>query len=371
MRIHHVAPHFHPEIGGLEESVLRFASWQASHGHEVVVHTSALGVAGDALPREGSVDGIRILRYPPVVVRGYFRTWFRPAISGADVVHLHGYAVRTNDYVARRLRGTPIAFSLHHGVLMPHPTASTRLLRRLYDAVTGVRTLRRVDRVLAASSREVPWLLGHGVPESRVRVLPTPLPDESFEPGDPSWARSEVGPRFLLYLGRLHEEKGVDDLLEAFAALPADTRLAFAGPDGGRLDGLRRRARDLAVESRVAFLGRVTEAQKRSLLAACTALVLPSAYEAQGLAALEAWAQGRPVVVTRVGALAELVADGQTGLVVPYHDLPALADALRRICGSTDSGEALGARGRAAAEGFRIADLGPRLDAIYAEIVHR
>lgn len=370
MRIHHVAPHFHPEIGGVEEGVLRFGAWQVAKGHSVVVHTSALTTSGETLPEEGNVDGIRIRRYPPVAVRGYFRTWFRPVLSEADVVHLHGYAVRTNDYVARTVRGTPLVFSLHHGVLMPHPTAYTRVLRRIYDTAIGVRTLRRVDRVLVNSPRDLPWLLRHGIPETHVGVLPTPLPDASFDPGDPTWARGAVGERFFLYVGRLHEEKGVDDLLEALPRLPPDLRLAYAGPDAGRLSSLQRRARDLGVEDRVAFLGFVTEAQKRSLLAACTALVLPSAYEAQGLVVLEAWAQSRPVVVSRVGALAQIVSDGQTGFVVPYHDVPALAAALQRVASLEDSGAAMGALGRARVEEFRTAKLAPRLDAIYDEIVH-
>src|SRR5213592_2410618 len=95
------------------------------------------------------------------------------------------------------------------------------------------------------SSGDVPWLTRRGIPDAKVRVVPSPLPDDAYVPGDASWGRDRVGGPFILYLGRLHEEKGVDDLLEAFSRLPPDARLVLAGPDGGRLSALRTRARDL------------------------------------------------------------------------------------------------------------------------------
>src|SRR5438093_1405227 len=83
LTIHHVTPHFYPEVGGLEDSVRRFGSWFVGRGHRVVVHTSSQTEAGESLPPRDSIDGIEVRRYPSVVRRGYFRTWFRPNLSGA------------------------------------------------------------------------------------------------------------------------------------------------------------------------------------------------------------------------------------------------------------------------------------------------
>src|SRR5437667_11052902 len=243
LTIHHVTPHFYPEVGGLEDSVRRFGSWFVGRGHRVVVHTSSRTEAGESLPPRDSIDGIEIRRYPPVVRRGYFRTWFRPDLSGAEVVHLHGYAVRTNDRVVRAHRDVPIVFSLHHGVRMPHTALMTRALRHAYDTFVGLPTLRRVQFILVPSSGDRDWLVAHQVPQDHIRILPTPLAEEAFQPADPAWARAQTGGSpFVLYLGRLHAEKGVDDLLETVPLLPDRVRLVFAGPDGGRLDALRLRA---------------------------------------------------------------------------------------------------------------------------------
>src|SRR5436309_12782697 len=104
--------------------------------------------------------------------------------------------------------------------------------------------------------------------------------------------------------------------------LPAEAHLVFAGPDDGMQAILERGTRELHLQDRVHFLGVVTAEQKRSLLAACASLVLPSVYEAQGLTVLEAWAQRRPVVASRVGALAELSPDGTDGLLPPDAESP-------------------------------------------------
>ncbi len=370
MIIHHVTPHFHPEMGGLEESVARFATWQAQRGHVVLVHTSSVTTSGEQLPMNAHWEGVAIRRYIPVAQRGYYRTWFRPDLKGADVIHLHGYAVRTNDHVVRAFSAVPLVFSLHHGVRMPHPTISTRVLRRVYDAFVGIPTLRRVDRILVANREDGVWLHRHGIASDRVEVLPTPLPDEAYPPADPAWARICVGsPRFVLYLGRLHREKGVGDLLEALRHLPPDVKLVYAGPDEGMRSPLHARAMALGVAERVVFLGRVSEEEKRSLLAASTCLALPSYYEAQGLVVLEAFAQGRPVITTRVGGLPELIEDRATGLLVPYGDVPALASALSTLLRSVDLGDAMGKRGKVLAQDYRLDPLARRLDAIYEELL--
>src|SRR5436309_3013278 len=260
LTIHHVAPHFYPEIGGLEDSVRRFSAWLVERGHHVVVHTSALTISGERLAPRDSIDGIEIRRYEPIARRGYYRTLFRPDLSAAQLIHLHGYAVRTNDRVVREYRDRRLAFSLHHGVRMPAVDARTRVLRRGYDALVGLRTLRRVGRIVVPSVADRDWLAHHRVPADRVSILPTPLPKEAFDAGNSSWASAQTGGApFVLYLGRLHQEKGVDDLLETVPHLPASIRLMYAGPDGGRLEALRNRARELRVEDRVRFLGVVSE----------------------------------------------------------------------------------------------------------------
>src|SRR5439155_20854236 len=107
-----------------------------------------------------------------------------------DLIHLHGYAVRTNDRVIRTDPVAPVVFSLHHVVRMVHRAASTRVLRAVYDRFVGLPTLRRVDSILVPSRCDVEWLASHRIPTDRVHLIPRPVPDEACLAGNSALARS-------------------------------------------------------------------------------------------------------------------------------------------------------------------------------------
>lgn len=135
----------------------------------------------------------------------------------------------------------------------------------------------------------------------------------------------------FLYVGRLSEEKGLDTLLEAFASLlpsmpSATLRVAGSGPMDERL---RERIGALRLDGAVMLLGSVNGAALEAEYDRASCLVLPSYSEPWGLVVNEALAHGCPVVVSdNCGCVPELVRKGETGLVVPPRDVPALAAAL-------------------------------------------
>jgi glycosyltransferase involved in cell wall biosynthesis len=153
----------------------------------------------------------------------------------------------------------------------------------------------------------------------------------------------------LLEVGRLCAVKGQRD---AIAALPllgrADVTLLLAGEDieggGAYLDALERQASQLGVRDRVRFLGRRDDVP--ALLAAADALVLPSWQEGLPLVVLEAMAAGVPVVATSVGGTPEAVVDGETGLLVPPRDVPALTAAIDTLLDDPERARRLGEAGR-------------------------
>lgn len=141
---------------------------------------------------------------------------------------------------------------------------------------------------------------------------------------------ADCASRFL-YIGRLAEEKGLFDLLAAFARvrqeLPA-ARLDLVG--SGVLDEeLRRRAEHLGIASSVAFLGTKTPQDIGQLLMNSAAMILPSLREPWGLVVNEALSFGCPVVVSDIcGCVPELVIDGVTGYSFAAGDVGALAQAM-------------------------------------------
>jgi len=151
--------------------------------------------------------------------------------------------------------------------------------------------------------------------------------------------RSENGwryPYLLLYVGRLSWEKGADVLVESvrrISPMRPDIGLLVVG-DGPERESLKEQARHLP---QVFFLGFQDWDQLPRFYAAADLFVLPSRREPWGLVVNEAMASGLPVLATRrVGAVQDLVLEGQTGFVVPENDADALASAIDRACQSTD-----------------------------------
>jgi glycosyltransferase involved in cell wall biosynthesis len=154
--------------------------------------------------------------------------------------------------------------------------------------------------------------------------------------------------RTIGYVGRMVEEKGVVDLIEAAAGLEVDWELRLIG--SGPLEGaLRERAASLGVTDRVRLVGSVPSVQMPAMLRQLDVLALPSRTrpnwkEQFGRALVEAMACGVPVVGSASGEIPSVI--GDAGLLVPEGDVPALRHALVRLLGERDLRGSLSAAGR-------------------------
>ena len=187
----------------------------------------------------------------------------------------------------------------------------------------------------------------HGFAEDHVHVIPNFVEDMSAAtPQD----RAELGtPRdapVIFALGRLHENKAFDILLQAVAAVPeAWLWLAGEGPLRGQLEG---QARDLGMAERVRFLGWIYDSAP--YFAAADVYVVPSRHEPLGSVVLEGWMHSKPMVAAASQGPGWLIEDQENGLLVPIADAPAMAGALRRLIDEPQTAERLAQQGRAAFE---------------------
>jgi glycosyltransferase involved in cell wall biosynthesis len=244
---------------------------------------------------------------------------------------------------------------------------------RAYDALLGLPTLRRARRVVVITGNETAFLTARGVAASRIVEVPNGVPEDAFRPRDGHIAHQRWGlQRYVLFIGRLYHEKGPADLVEALGLLAAqhpDVGAVFLGPDQGEAPRLRARAEALGLAKRVVLAGTLPEEDKWDLLAGCEALALPSAWEAQGIVLQEAWAQGKPVVATRVGGVPFVVEHGRTGLLVPWADPRALAAALGELLADPERARRMGAAGRdVALMKYRWGPLAERLEGVYRAV---
>jgi colanic acid/amylovoran biosynthesis glycosyltransferase len=158
--------------------------------------------------------------------------------------------------------------------------------------------------------------------------------------GPPAWAPPPVDgpsvtaePLRVVCTARLSPEKGVDVLVEAVGRLtakgvPVTLDLAAQGPDRTALEDLAGR---LGISSAVTFRGGYDPRQLATILGAGHVLALTSHTEGAPLSVVEALAHGVPVVATSVGGTAQLVHDGENGVLVPPGDVDAVADALGEL----------------------------------------
>jgi glycosyltransferase involved in cell wall biosynthesis len=196
----------------------------------------------------------------------------------------------------------------------------------------GTRLLvRRTSAVLLLSSEEVQqWRAFY--PSGRFHLVANALAPLAAEVPMASPA-TPPGPPELLFVGRLIREKGVYDVLEAFATV--DSRrvchLTMAG-EGPESEQLRVRASDLGIAADVEFTGHLSGDDLDRVYRRADILVLPT-YFGEGLPTvlLEAMSLGLPIVTTRIRGAADHLTEGENALFVPPRDPGALAAALERL----------------------------------------
>lgn len=253
--------------------------------------------------------------------------------------------------ILRARLGWPIVASTNHGL---HALADKGAFLG-----NGYRALERLSRhrchaFVAVSDALREEMLAAGYRPDRVRTIHNGVDAVQVFPTSQG-TRARI--RLLLDLpedvpmlctaGRLVELKGVRDSLAALPIVHAKhpkAVLVFVG-DGPLRGALEAEAERLGVGDRVRFIGRLS-CRLPEVLSAADVVLQPSHREAFGIVAAEAMATTVPVVATRVGGLAEMIRDGETGVLVPPHRPDALAAATLRILADRDAAREMGERAR-------------------------
>jgi glycosyltransferase involved in cell wall biosynthesis len=366
MKIGIVGP-THPYKGGIAQHTTELAHRLAGRGHDVGLHSWSAQYPARLYPGQQRVAEPELEPFPAT---DYPLSWRRPdswlrlgrrlrggadavvlvvvtpvqapaylgVLAGLGVVRGLGGASGTR----RSRRPRPPVLALCHNVL-PHErrAADERLvravLRRVHAVVVHTPAEAELARELTGRPVSVAAMAAHLWTSERLRPVGG-LDDPGLDDPDPGRdggsGAGESAPvrRRLLFFGLVRPYKGLDVLLRALAAGPADVELTVAGEFWGGVASTEALVAELGLAGRVELRpGYVPAEQVPGLFAAADALVLPyrsgTASQNVDLAHLH----GLPVVASRVGTLADGVADGVDGLLVPPGDAAALAAALRRL----------------------------------------
>ena len=353
-----------PQAGGAETHLHEVFGRLARRGHQV----SALVSGWSGCAPRASLDGIDVHRAGgrytfSVAAPRYYKKHLGP--SGFDVVveDLNKVPLYTPFWT-----DAPVVLLAHHlfgttafqAASFPVAAATWLLERDVPKVFKNVPTI-------AVSESTKQDLVRRGMLAERIWVVPNGIDLDYFSPGSAPRAERPT----LLFVGRLKKYKRVDLLIDAIALLASenvDVELLVVG-EGEQRPSLEAQIRRLGLGSRVRMSGFVTEEEKREALRRAWVHVLTSPKEGWGISNLEAAACGTPSVASDSPGLRESVVDGQTGLLVPHGDVPALAAAIRILLADPALRERMGRQGRTFAERFSWDASADGVESILREVV--
>lgn len=325
MRVALIGPTF-PYKGGGAHHTTELAHRLAAAGHEVVLESWKAQYPSFLYPGQPTIDEPE---GTPFDGTRRVLSWRRP-----DGWFAAGRRLRRYDLVVLAVL-SPVQVPAYLGILaglgrrakvialchnvLPHE-------RSFYDVPLMRALLNRVDGVLVHSEQQAGLARTLSSRPVQVAEMPAHLPAAS------SGAVREGTTGRLLFFGMVRPYKGLDVLLRALAAGPAEAKLTVAGEFWGGLDETRALVASLGLAARVELRpGYVPAAEVPELFAAADALVLPYRSATASQNVWMAFEHGVPVVATRVGAFAEQIRDGENGLLCEPDDVASLTEALTRL----------------------------------------
>jgi alpha-maltose-1-phosphate synthase len=304
------------------------------------------------------------------------------ATGSAQLVHSHTWYANLAGHLAAMLYGIPHVMTMHSlEALRPWKAEQLGGGYTLSSWCERTSAASAAAVVAVSDGMKVDILSAYPeIPAERVRVIRNGIDTNEYRP-DPQTgvlARYGVDPGrpYVIFVGRITRQKGVPVLLRAASRLISDAQLVLLAGAADTpeqlaevtelVDGLR------TSRSGVIWIPEMLpKPEVIQLLTHATVFACPSIYEPLGIVNLEAMACGTAVVGSRTGGIPEVVADGETGLLVPVGEPEPLADALNVLLRDPDRAEAMGQAGRKrAVSEFGWPAIAAQTADLYAELTH-
>lgn len=333
----------------------------AGKGAEVTVYTTSRDGEGELeVPKDQKVEkeGVAVYYFSPSFPRRWFyserlRNHLIENIERFDVIHITSVFLAQStvgSFYARKFKKPYLISPL--GSLMKQPLSYHSFRKKIYISLLERRNLEHAAAIHFTVPSEASEFANLGISIKRSLVIP-----HSFSiPNPPALSGGfrkkfniSTSAKVALFLGRITWIKGLDTLIPAFALIAKrvpTARLVIAGNDDSNyLDAVRGLVAKFNISDRVVFAGFVTGDLKSAALQESDAVVLPSYSESFGMAAVEAMAFGKPVVVTSGVGISPLVEKWGSGLVV-RKDENELARAMQNLFDNHKYAEQMGRQGK-------------------------
>jgi glycosyltransferase involved in cell wall biosynthesis len=362
-------------VGGSSENTVSMIEQLARFGYAatLVLGPESEGPTVEAARRRGcrvvELDGLVREVSPARDVAAVVQLYRLFRRARPQIVHTHTSKAGFVGRLAARLAGVPAVIHQPHGHIFYGYWSRRRTA--MFVALERV-AARWTDTLVALTPREIAENLERGIGRAaQYAVVPSPVPIETLRASAPSRAAARaglgLGPDVYVVagVGRLVPIKGFDILVAALPELTArvpGAQVVLIG-DGVERAALEAQAAALGVAARLRMSG--ARSDVIGLLPAADVLAAPSRNEGMGRVLVEALALGLPVVGTRVGGIADVILDGECGLIVPPEDPGALAGALVELGLDRGRRAKLAAGARPRAEAFSTPVAAAAMRAVY------
>nr|HDO80752.1 glycosyltransferase family 1 protein [Candidatus Bathyarchaeota archaeon] len=361
-----------PSVGGVETIVRSVSTELAKRGHEVHVVTTPFDVTTGRQVSDYGVeerDSVIVHKLKPGKVKvGYARLLkgLKETIEKIkpEIVHEHNLHPQLFQLAKWKNEvGYRLFAELHHPAV-----ELDFLIQRLMMpfAVAGLKRISRaVDAFIAHTILEREWLISKGISSGKVAIVRFPaIPSRLINYGGRSTRLGDIA-----YLGRIVRRKGLHVLLNALSTVKhrlGEFKANIAGPqDANYLETLKMLIKRLNLEDNVSFVGIVEEEEKYGFIKSHKTFVLPSFKEYTPCVLLEAQALGVPVIATRVGAVPEMMINGETGLLVRPGNELELAKGIEILIREQDLRRRFSLNARKFAENFVLERQIDKLETLY------
>ena len=361
MKILHVAHFFYPclSAGGVVNASYQIASKQ-SEDNDVKVISSDSCKERLKFPNgryDVDVDGIKVDYFRNLSNGFKLKTMLdtplaapfkiRNDIKGYDIIHIHEHRQTLAifaSYFARK-NNIPYVVQAHGSVL---PFFQKEGLKNIFDKVFGFKILHNASCVFALTEVEKEQYLKMGVDEDKIEIVPLGINLDEYE-NLPDYgkfrSKFNIGEndKLILFVGRIHEIKGLGLLIDSFNDLinqhnenhsledisSSSIKLAIVGPNDGYLVKLEDKIKEYSLEDNVIITGPLYKEEKQEALVDCDLFVMPSKYESFTTSGLEAMACSKPLVLTKNNHIHDWV-DGNVGLACDDNK-DSLREAIEKV----------------------------------------
>lgn len=364
MKILMISGTFPPRrFGGVTAVSYNLAKRLVKRGHEVTVYTTDVGNDWHSRLDVGDteiIDGINVhyfknisnslaFKHRLLLPMGIVMTT-RREIRSFDIIHFHDIRIFQNIIVHHYAKKYNIPYVLQaHGSILP--IFQKERLKKIFDLFFGYKILRDASKAIALTKTEVEQYKKMGVDENKIEIIPNGTDMSKYDnlPRKGEFKRKYSLPddvKIILYVGRLHKNKGIDILIKSFSGLLEEhdnVRLVLVGPDDGYQPALLELVKTLQADGKVLFTGFVSDYEKTAAFVDADVFVTPS-FSGFPMTFLEACACGTPIITTSNGDQLDWIHDN-VGYVVEY-DKDQLLDVMNRILSDGEIGRTFGEEGR-------------------------